>query len=138
MAKHVVKNGYVSINGVDLSDHIKSFEVKRSKAKIEATGLNGTGAMDHVQGLSDEEFEFEIMNDFDPGSVDDTLDPLYTDETDFEVIARPFAGGASTSNPQYTAATCRLFDYSPISAAVGALNTTKVTISANGGITRST
>src|ERR1043166_1010140 len=113
MAKHVVKNGYVSIGGVDLSDHVRSFTVKRSKAKVDATGLNGTGSMDHVQGLPDEEFEFEFMNDFDPGSVDETLDPLYTNETDFEVIARPFAGAAATDNPEYTCSTCRLFDYRP-------------------------
>jgi hypothetical protein len=136
MPKYVVKGGFVSIGGTDLSDHVKSVDVKRSKAKIDATGLNGPGAMDHVQGLSDEEFEFEFMNDHDPGSVDDILNPLYEDESDFVVVVRPFAGAESASNPTYTGATCRLFDYNPISGQVGALSTSKVTISANGGIVR--
>lgn len=138
MAKYVVKGGTVTINGVDLSDHVKSVDVKREKAKIDATGLNGNGAMDFTQGLSDEEFEFEFMNDHDPGSVDDTLNPLYENETEFEVVVRPFAGAASPSNPEFTCATCKLFTYSPISANVGALSTSKVTITANGGMTRST
>jgi hypothetical protein len=137
MPKYVVKGGVVSIGTVDVSDNVKSVDVKRSKAKIDATGLNGPGAMDHVQGLSDEEFEFEFMNDHDPGSVNDILNQLYEDETDFEVIVRPFAGVESSSNPTFTCLTCRLFDFNPISGQVGALSTTKVTISANGGITRS-
>lgn len=136
MPKFVVKGGVVSIDGVDLSDHVRSVDVKRSKAKIDATGLNGNGAMDHTQGLSDEEFELEIMSDFDPGSVDDTLNPLFEDETEFAVLIRPFAGGESASNPTFQCATCKLFDYNPISGQVGALSTMKVTISANGGIER--
>lgn len=138
MSKFVVKGGVVMIDGTDLSDHIRSVEVKRDKAKIDATGLNAGGAMDHTHGLSDEEFEFEVMNDFDPDTVDDTLNPLFEDETEFEVLVRPFAGAASASNPEFSCSTCKLFTYHPISAAVGALSTTKVTIAANGGIERTT
>ena len=138
MAKYVVKGGTVTINGVDLSDHVKSVDVKREKAKIDATGLNGNGAVDNVHGLSDESFEFEFMNDHDPGAVDDTLTPLYENETEFTVVVRPFAGAASASNPEYTCDTCKLFTFDPISANVGALSTTKVMIQANGGMTKST
>ena len=134
--KFVVKGGFVSINGVDLGPNIRSFEVKREKAKVDASGLTGSGAMDHVHGLADEEFEFEVMNNFDPGMVDDTLNPLYENETEFEVIARPFAGAESASNPTYACATCKLFTYHPISGKVGELSTTTVVISANGGMTR--
>jgi hypothetical protein len=138
MAKHVVKNGTLIIGGVDLSAHVKAIEVKREKAKIDATGLNGNGAMEWVPGLSDEELELTMMNDFDPGELDDTLNPLYEDETEFEIVARPFAGAASPTNPEYSCPTARLFTYSPISGNVGALSESKVTISANGGFTRTT
>lgn len=138
MAKHVVKGGTVLINGVDLSDHVKSFETKREKAKVDATGLNGPGAMDWAHGLADEEFLFTFMNDFDPGSVNDTLGPLYENETEFSVIARPFAGAASPTNPEYSCDTCKLFNFSPIKGQVGALSETDVTISANGGMTVTT
>jgi hypothetical protein len=138
MAKHVVKNGTVIIGGVDLSAHVKAIEVKREKAKIDATGLNGNGAMEWVPGLSDEELELTMMNDFDPGELDDTLNPLYEDETEFTIVARPFSGAASPTNPEYSCATARLFTYSPISGNVGALSESKVTITANGGFTRTT
>lgn len=138
MAKYVVKGGTVLIDNVDLSTHVRAVEVKREKAKIDATGLNGPGAMDNVQGLSDEEFTFTFMNDHDPGAVDDVLNPLYEDETDFAVVVRPFAGAASTTNPEYSCDTCRLFTFSPISGNVGALSESQVTISANGGMTRTT
>jgi hypothetical protein len=134
--KYVIKGGVVLIDGNDLSDHVRSVDVKRSKAKIEATGLNGPGAVDNIQGLSDEEFEFEFMNDHDPGSVDEILNALYESENDFAVLVRPFAGAESAENPTYACETCRLFDENPISGQVGALSTTKVTISANGGMTR--
>jgi hypothetical protein len=135
MAKFVVKGGVVSIDNVDLADMVKSVEVKRDKAKIDGTGLNGPGAMEWVPGLSDEEFVLEIMNNFDPGQVNATLGPLYRDETEFEVFIRPFAGPESTDNPTFTCATCKLFNYSPISGKVGELSTTTVTITANGGMT---
>src|SRR6266566_4117377 len=102
MAKFVIKGGSAFFNGKDLSDHIKSFETKRSKAKIDATGMTGGGAMDWKPGLSDEEFIFTIMSDFDPGMVDDTLSPLYESEAEFEVIVRPFPGPASPSNPEFS------------------------------------
>jgi|SRR5919108_2200709 hypothetical protein len=136
MPKHVIKGGTVLINGVDLSSHMKSVDVKREKDKVDATGLNGPGAKDNVHGLSDEEFEFDVMNDFDPGMVDDTLNPLFENETEFPVLVRPFAGPVSASNPEYACDTCKLFTYHPVSGNVGALSESKVTISANGGITR--
>jgi hypothetical protein len=138
MAKHVVKNGTVVIAGKDLSEHVKAIEVKREKDKIDATGLNGNGAKEWVPGLSDEELELTMMNDFDPGELDDTLNPLYENETEFTVVARPFAGAASPTNPEYSCDTCRLFTYSPISGSVGALSESKVMITANGGWTRTT
>jgi hypothetical protein len=136
--KHVVKNGTVIIDGVDLSAHVKSIEVKREKDKIDATGLNGNGAKEWVPGLSDEELVLTMMNDFDPGELDDTLNPLYENESEFSIVARPFAGAASASNPEYACATARLFTYSPISGQVGALSESQVTISANGGFERTT
>jgi hypothetical protein len=138
MAKHVVKTGVLIIAGKDLSGHVKAIEVKREKAKIDATGLNGNGAMEWVPGLSDEELELTMMNDFDPTELDDTLNPLYENETEFSIVARPFAGPAGPDNPEYSCATARLFTYSPISGNVGALSESKVTISANGGFTRTT
>ena len=138
MAKFAIKGGTVLINGVDLGDHVKQVETKRSKAKLDSTGLNGPGAMEWTPGLSDEEFIFTIFSDFDPGQLDDTLSPLYDSEADFEVIVRPFAGAASPSNPEFSCATCKLFDYSPISGQVGAMSETQVTITANGGMTRTT
>jgi hypothetical protein len=136
MAKFVVKGGVVQVNGVDISSHVKSVEVKREKAKIDATGLNGNGAMEWTQGLSDEELDIEVMNDFDPGEIDDTLNPLYENETEFALLVRPFAGAASASNPEFSCLTCKLFTYHPISGKVGELSTTTVTITANGGFTR--
>ena len=138
MAKYVVKGGTVTFGGNDVSDHIKSVDVKRSKAKIDSTGLNGNGAVDNTHGLSDESFEFEVMNDHDPGVLEEILSGFYDTEAEFEVVVRPFAGAASASNPEFSCATSKLFDYDPISGNVGALSTSKVMIQANGGITRST
>lgn len=136
MSKFVVKGGVVSVASSDISDHVKSVEVKREKAKIDATGLNGNGAMEWVPGLSDEELDIEVMNDFDSGAIDDILNPLYEDETEFAIEVRPFAGAESASNPTFSCATCKLFTYHPISGKVGELSTTTVTITANGGFTR--
>src|SRR5438552_2607668 len=136
MAKHVFKNGTFIVNGVDLSSHVRAIDVKRAKDKVDATGLNGNGAKEWLPGLRDEEMVVTLMNDFDPGEVNETLDPLYTDDTIFPILARPFAGAAGAGNPEYSCATSALFEFDPINAQVGALNETQVTFTANGGFER--
>ena len=125
MSKFVFKDGTVKVNGVDLSDHVRSVDTPLSKDQVDDTGLNGNGLRTFIPGLGGERFVITFANDFAASSVYATLYPLYRNEADFEVEVVPNAGAASATNPRWRAF-CKLFDYDPVNAAVGALSETQV------------
>lgn len=125
MGKFVYKDGVVKVNGQDLSDHVRNVDIPLSKDQVEDTGLNGDGLHTYIPGLGNERFVITFANDFAASSVYATCYPLYRSELSFEVEVIPNAGAASATNPRWNA-TCQLFDYDPVNAAVGALAETQI------------
>lgn len=137
MAKLVLRDCFIEVNGVNFSDHTSSVTVNLSKDEVETTNFSGQGR-ERVHGLKDDSFEINLQQDFAAGEVDATLYPLWDGETEFTVKVRPTAGAKSTSNPEYTA-TCILLEYTPLAGDVGSLSETSVTFpSQRTGITRAT
>lgn len=137
MAKLVLKDCFVSVNGTNFSDHVSSVTVNLSKDEVETTNFSGSGR-ERVAGLKDDSFEVNFQQDFAAANVDAVLYPLWNNETEFTVEVRPTSGAVSASNPKYTA-TCILLEYTPMSGDVGDLSETEVTFPAQRtGITRAT
>ena len=137
MAKLVLRNCVITVNGVDFSDHVSSVEVSLKKASIDTTNFSG-GGKEQVAGLKDDEFTINFQQDFAAAEVDATLYPLYNNESEFTVTVKPTAGAVSVSNPLYSG-TCILLEYQPLSGKVGELSDTKVKFpSQRSGITRAT
>ena len=137
MAKLVLRDCVITVNGVDFSDHVSSVEVSLKKASIDTTNFSG-GGKEQVAGLKDDEFTVNFQQDFAAAEVDATLYPLYNNETEFVVTVKPTVGAVSTSNPLYSG-TCILLEYQPLSGKVGELSDTKVKFQTQrSGITRAT
>lgn len=137
MAKVVLKDCYIVINGTDLSDHVSAVTLTLSKDGIETTSFSG-GGRERVAGLKDDGLELTFQSDYAASSVDAVLYPLYNNETEFNVEIRPTSAAVSTTNPKYTA-TCVLFEYAPLDGKVGDLAETKVKIpTQRTGFTRAT
>jgi hypothetical protein len=137
MAKLVLKDCYIVINGTNFSDHVSEVTVNLSKDDVETTSFSGSGR-ERVAGLKDDSLELTIQQDYANASTDSVLYPLYNNETEFAVEIRPTSAGVSTSNPKYTA-TCVLFEYAPLDGKVGDLSETKVKImTQRTGFTRAT
>jgi hypothetical protein len=137
MAKFILRDCFVELNGVNFSDHCSSVEVSLKKASVDTTNFSG-GGKEQQAGLKDDEFTLNLQQDYNPAETDATLYPLYNNETEFTVKVRPGAGAISTSNPEYSA-TCILLEYQPISGKVGELSETKVKLpTQRAGITRAT
>lgn len=126
MAKVILKDCYIVINGTNLSDHVSAVTLNLSKDAVETTSFSG-GGRERVAGLKDDGLELTIQSDYAAASVDSVLFPLYNNETEFNVEIRPTSAAVSTSNPKYTA-TCVLFEYSPLDGKIGDLAETKVKI----------
>jgi hypothetical protein len=137
MAKLVLRDCYVVVNGTVFSDHVSSCEVNMSKDEVETTNFSGSGR-ERVHGLQDNSFTVTFQQDFDANSVDSVLFPLWNNENEFVVEIRPRSSSVSASNPKYTG-TCILLEYQPLAGDVGDLSETEVTFNVQRGtFTRAT
>ncbi|HEX7099662.1 MAG TPA: hypothetical protein VF377_10505 [Acidimicrobiia bacterium] len=137
MPKHVLKDVKVTVNAVDLSDHISSVEVMLSKDEVETTAFAGNGGRERIQGLEDDSFTLNFQQDFGTAEVDATLYPLFQSGSPFAVVVTPSTAAVSATNPSYSG-TCVLFEYQPLAGAIGDLSETSVTLPVNGIIERAT
>lgn len=131
MSKLVLRDCYVVVNGTNFSDHVSSCEINMSKDEVETTNFSGSGR-ERVHGLQDNSFTVTFQQDFDGGSVDAVLFPLWNNENEFVVEIRPRSGSVSASNPKYTG-TCILLEYQPLAGDVGDLSETEVTFNVQRG-----
>jgi hypothetical protein len=139
MAKLVLRDCYIEVDGTDFSSHVSSVTINLSKDEIDTTNFGGDGR-ERAHGLKDDSFEVTFQQDFDANSVDDVLYPLWDNEDEFVVKVRPRrgSGSAAPDNPEYSA-TCILLEYTPLAGDVGDLSTTDVTFPAQRqGIARAT
>lgn len=105
MPLFVVTNAYLSVNGVDLSDHTKSITFVASQETREATCM-GASARNFRAALQNPSVSAVFRNDSASGSVEATLRALVSiASTGFEVITQKItastANPTSTSNPKY-------------------------------------
>lgn len=137
MAKTVLRDCAIIINGTDLSDHVASVTVTFSKKAVDVTSFSGEGS-ESTWGLKSDEFDVEFFQDFAAASVNAVLYSLQNGEVEFDIEVRPTAAAVSSTNPKYTG-TCKLFEYNPLDGKVGDASTSKVKFpSQRAGITQAT
>ena len=137
MAKLVLKECSITVNSVDLSDHVSSVEINLSKDQIDTTNFGGAGR-EYIAGLKNDSFTLNFQQNFATAEVDATLYPLWDNETEFAVVVKPSTAAVSATNPSYSG-TCILLEYMPLNGSVGELSTTSVTFpSQRSGIARAT
>jgi hypothetical protein len=127
MAKEVWTNGYVLVNGVDLSNQARSCEVTTSTPEVDVTAFGDT-MMQYAGGIPDASITVEFFQSQAAGSVDATLWPLATSSsTTFTVEVRRQNAARSATNPGFVMSARMLGDYSPLSGDVGSALTTNAT-----------
>lgn len=135
MAKKVLKDAFVSIDGTDLSDHVKSVTLNYSAGMLDDSAM-GDDTKSSVGGLKNWSAEIEFHNDYAASSVDATLFPLVGSTV--ALIIRPDnTAGVGTTNPNYTG-NGTIESYPPISGGHGELAAASVTIQSAGDLSRAT
>lgn len=134
MAKFVLKDADVVVNGVNLSDHVASVEISTSADDVNLTAMGAQGVQRQA-GLRDESIKIKWRQDFAAAKVDATLWPIYSGQTTVNVVVKPFSGAVSATNPSYTGS-CYLLDYIPLSGDVGSAADADSTFVVDGVITR--
>lgn len=133
MARIVLTNAYVTVNSVDVSDHVASVTLNSSIDVVETTAFGTTGARSRIGGLADNSITLEFHQDYASGSIEATVYPLLGTTT--TVVVKPNGSTTSATNPSYTA-TALVSEWTPLNGAVGELATASVTWPVSGAITK--
>ena len=135
MARIVLTNAYVTINSVDVSDHVASVTLNSSIDVVETTAFGTTGARTRIGGLADNSISLEFHQDYASSTIEATVYPLLGSTT--TVVVKPNGSTTSATNPSYTS-TVLVSEWTPLNGAVGELATASVTWPVSGAITKAT
>lgn len=124
----------VTVNSVDLSDHVTSATINRSFDELEVTAMGDTGHK-FVKGLEASSLTLDFLNDTATGKVLQTLQAAWG--TSVTVVLKQTTAAVSATNPSYTM-TCLINNTTDINGSVADLSTQSVTWTVNGAITIAT
>jgi IMP cyclohydrolase len=135
MARIVLTNAYVTINSVNLSDHIASVTLTTTDDVIETTAF-GSSARTRIGGLADNSVAFEFQQDYAASSVEATINGTTSlVGTVTAVVVKPNGATTAADNPAYSF-NCLVSEWTPLNGAVGELATASVTWPIDGNITK--
>lgn len=117
MAKTILRDVSVTVNAVDISDHVDTIEVDESWEQVDVTGM-GAAAREILLGLATAGIKVTLFQDFAAASVDATLGPLAGSNTPFPVVVKPTSAAVGATNPSFTMQAV-LANYTPLSGQVG-------------------
>ncbi len=134
MAKLVLTNPRVILDGFDISDHCTSVGFGTVYDLVEVTQM-GDIAKKMVAGLEENTLSLELQQDFGVSQLESVIYPNRGLRVNCTV--RPVNAAVSATNPQYSFQVL-ISEWSPLSASVGTLATTTVTWPIYGEITKTT
>lgn len=135
MAKFVLKNAYLSINSVDLSNYVKSITLNYSAELMDNTCMGDTSKA-KLLGFTDWSLDVTFAQDYATSKVDATLFGLVGGAA-VNIEVRPDTAVASATNPKFTGAAF-VTSYNPISGSAGQVAETSVKLEGSGALSRAT
>lgn len=120
----------VTVNSVDLSDHVTSITINRNFDELEVTAMGDTGHK-FVKGLEASSVTIDFLNDTATSEVLQTLQAAWG--TSVPVVIKQTTAAVSATNPSYTM-TCLVNGTTDVNGAVGDLGMQSVTWNVNGAI----
>jgi hypothetical protein len=135
MAKLVLTNSVVTLNGTDISNDVAAITLSTTAAEVPTTSFGSGGAVTRVAGLIDNSVTLSLHNEY--SSVEGLIYPLVGSTAVTMVIKPAGTANAGTASPHYTFSVL-VTEWSPVNGAVGELNTADVTWPISGTITKAT
>jgi len=135
MAAFVITAPVISVNGVDLSDHVDSVEINDETADVKTTNFGSSGNETRTGGLKSGSITISMQQDYATSKVDATL--WAARGTAITVTVKATSASTSATNPLYSGSYL-VTQYKPVSGKVGDLSMLSVTWPRTGDLTRST
>ena len=126
-----LSNGVVvTLNSVDLSDHVTSATINRSFDELEVTAMGDT-AHKFVKGLEASTITLDFLNDTATSNVLQTLQAAWG--TTVPLTLKQTSSAISATNPEYQT-TVLVNNTTDINGAVGEISTQSITFTCNSAI----
>jgi len=137
MARIVLTDASVVINGVNLSQYITSVSLSTSNDVLDTTGFGAGGARTRTTGLSDNSVTLEFNQDFATSALEASINAVGSSlvGTTTTVVVKPTSAAVGVANPSYTFSAV-VAEWQPLSGAVGELATVSATWPISGTITK--
>ena len=136
MATFVLYDAYLSVAGVDLSDHVRSVTVDAGQNMADDTAM-GDAFVSNTAGLATWSVSVEFLQDYASSKVDATLEPLLGIGNTAALVVKPTSGSVSATNPSYSG-TGILESYNPVGGSVGDQSMASATFQSASALTRAT
>ena len=126
-----LSNGVVvTLNSVDLSDHVTSVTINRSFEELPVTAM-GDNAMRYVKGLEASTITIDFLNDTATSEVLQTLQAAWG--TTVPLTIKQTSDAISASNPEYQT-TVLVNNTTDVNGAVGDVSVQSITFTCNSAI----
>ena len=135
MAKLVLTNSVVTLNGTDISSDVAAITLSTTAAEVPTTSFSSGGAVTRVAGLIDNSVTLSLHNEY--SSVEGLVYPLVGSTAVTMVIKPAGTAAAGTASPHFTFSVL-VTEWTHVNGAVGELNTADVTWPISGTITKAT
>ena len=120
----------VTVNSVDLSDHVTAVTINRTFDELEVTAMGDSGHK-FVKGLEASSVTIDFLNDTATGEVLQTLQAAWG--TSVTVVIKQTSAAVSATNPSYTMS-CLINNTTDVNGSVADIGTQSVTWTVNGAI----
>ena len=126
-----LNNGVVlTVNAVDLSDHVTAVTINRTFDELEVTAMGSSGHQ-FVKGLEASSVTIDFLNDTASSEVLQTLQAVWGTST--TITIKQTSAATSASNPLYTMS-CLINGTTDVNGSVADLSMQSVTFNVNGTI----
>ena len=126
-----LNNGVVlTVNAVDLSNHVTAVTINRSFDELEVTAMGDSGHK-FIKGLEASSITIDFLNDTATANVLQTLQAAWG--TNVTVTVKQTSAATSATNPLYTM-TCLVNNTTDINGSVADLSTQSLTFNVSGTI----
>lgn len=131
MAVFLQNDVQVTINSVDLTDHVASVSWEETSAELDVTAM-GDGNVNRLGGLKDGSLTLELHQDFDASETYATLYSLLGTVT--TVTVTPTSAAVAATNPKHSVS-CLVTNVPLLDGSVSDLATISVTWPMSGAVT---
>ena len=126
-----LNNGVVlTVNSVDLSDHVTAITINRNFDELEVTAMGDSGHK-FVKGLEASSITIDFLNDTASSEVLQTLQAVWGTST--TITVKQTSAATSATNPLYTMS-CLINGTTDVNGSVADLSMQSVTFNVNGTI----